>query len=309
LTGMAENNNPLVSVIVSCYNHEQYIEECILSIVNQTYKPIELIVIDDGSVDNSPVILRRLRDQYGFFLEVQANMGIAKTLNKAIRNYSHGKYLAGCGSDDFWAPDRIEKQVLYMEAHPEYAMVFGKVHTVDKNGRIIANFNIIDPVTDRGESPTFESLVERNPIPAMTVLLRKDIWEACGGYSEDTIIEDLDMWLKVAYRYRIGYLDDYSAYYRWHGNNATADTLSMENAVWAILQNRRDMMSPPFAKKMLARRASISFNILSRRHKKAAWGFLKKNCSYWDGFILKNYAKGFFKLVFCWKKNGKSLWK
>jgi alpha-1,3-rhamnosyltransferase len=305
---MAENkdiHNPLVSIVVSSYNHGKYIEKCILSIVNQTYKNIELIVIDDGSTDNSRKVLEKLQKQYGFFLEFQPNRGLSKTLNKAIRNYSQGKYIAGCGSDDYSAPDRIEKQVRYMEAHSEYAMSFGKVHVVDGNGTIIENLKIIDPVADSVKSLQFESLVERNPIPAMTVMLRKDVWEACGGYNENTIIEDLDMWLKVAYNYKIGYMNEYLAYYRWHGTNITLHTVRMCKAVWEILLSWKDKVSPAFARKMLTRKSAYCFNILARLQKKESFKYLKWSLSYFyfDSYVLANYLKGVGKLLFYWKKS------
>jgi len=297
--------DPLVSIIVPCYNHEKYIEECILSIVNQTYKNIELIVIDDGSKDNSPEILKRLQKQYGFFLEIQSNMGLSKTMNKATRNYSHGKYLAGSGSDDFLALDRIEKQVRFMEAHPEYAMVCGKAYTVDESSNVIEGFNVIDSVIDPKTSLTFESLVESNPIPSMTVMLRRDVWLECGGYNENTIVEDLDLWLKIAYHFKIGYMDDYFAYYRWHETNVTLHTVKMCKAVWDILLEWKGIVSPAFEKKMLTRRGAWSFNSLSRLHKKESLKYLKwcLEYFYFDSYVLRNYLKGLSKLLFYWKKS------
>ncbi|GHU79985.1 alpha-1,3-rhamnosyltransferase WapR [Bacteroidia bacterium] len=310
MTESENTNGPLVSIIVPCYNHEKYIEECILSIVNQTYRNIELIVIDDGSKDNSPAILEKLQKQYGFFLEVQSNRGLSSTLNKAIRNYSHGKYIAGCGSDDFLALDRIEKQVGYLEAHPEYALVCGKAQTVDENGKIIEGFSIIDPITDPVKDLTFESLIERNPIPSSSVMIKKEVWVACGGYNEKTIVEDLDLWLKVAWRYKLGYMDDYFVYYRWHGQNITADTVKMCDAVWAVVKSWESKVDAAFARKFLARRSAISYNILARLHKKEALNYLKTSLSYayLDGFVLTNYLKGSIKLLFVWKK-GSSKWK
>jgi alpha-1,3-rhamnosyltransferase len=302
------NNNPLVSIIVSSYNHEKYIEECILSIVNQTYSNIELIVIDDGSTDRSPEILQRLQKQYGFFLEIQTNQGLSKTLNKAIRTYATGKYIAGSASDDYLVLDRIEKQVNYMENHPEYALTFGKVYMVDENSQIIEGLQIIDPVIDPVESVKFESLIERDCIPSGSVMLRRDVWDECGGYNENTIVEDLDMWLKITFKYAICYLDDYFAYYRWHGKNITTQILRMCNAVWDVVESWKDKINPALARKVLARRSSISFNILARYHKKEAIRFLFRFYPYLDLFMFKNYLKGFFKLLFLWKKNYKE-WK
>jgi len=299
---------PLVSVIVPCYNHERYIEQCILSIVGQTYGNIELIVVDDGSRDASPEILARLQRQYGFDLHLQANRGVSKTLNLAIREYSHGKYIAGCASDDYLLPDRIERQVAFLEAHPDCGMVFGKVKVVNEQSEEIEGLHIIDPVEDPVRSLTFESLIERNCIPAMTVMMRREVWDECGGYNENTPIEDFDMWLKVAYRHKIAYMDEYMACYRWHGDNVTADTLRMAHSVWDIVVSWRDRLPRAVANRILSRRSAYSFNVLARNHKKAAIRFLCKARPHIDGFVLTNWAKGLVKLLFC-RPDVKSKWK
>jgi len=301
---MIENSvhtDPLVSVIIPSYNHASYIEESIMSVVNQTYKNVELIVIDDGSTDNSREILEKLQKQYGFTLVFQENQGISKTLNRARIEYVHGKYIDGTGSDDFLAPDKIEKQVRYLESHPEYAMVFGKVYMVDEQSRIIEGLQIIDPVIDPVESVKFEALIERDCIPSVSVMIRKSVLDEFGGYNENTIVEDLDMWLNVASRYKIAYLDDYFAYYRWHKQNMTIFTSKMCFAIWNVVQSWKDKMDPALYKKIIARRCSWNFSILARQHKKEAFKFLKLNYPYWDLFVLTNYLKGFYKLLFCWK--------
>jgi glycosyltransferase involved in cell wall biosynthesis len=301
-------NEPLVSVIVPSYNHEVYIEECISSIVNQTYKNIELIVIDDGSKDHSREILWKLQKQYGFILEFQENKGISKTLNRAISQYAHGKYITGLASDDFMMPDKIERLVGYMESDPDCSLVFGKVHVVDNNGRIIEGLTVIDPVEDPIKSVQFEGLIERNCIPAPSVMYRKDKWEQFGGFDENSMIEDWGLWLEFAHSGKIVYLDEYFANYRWHGSNLTTDTLKMYTAAWKIVQKWKDRMHSDLSKKVLDHRDSLTFAVLSKKNKKESFKYLRLNHSYWDTFILKNYLKGFFKLLFCWG-NSKGVWK
>jgi glycosyltransferase involved in cell wall biosynthesis len=299
--------SPLVSVIVPSYNHAPYVQECILSIVNQTYKNIEIIVIDDGSTDNSKEILEKLQKCWGFRLEFQANQGLSKTLNKAIRS-AHGKYINCSASDDFLDLDKIERQVAYLEKHPEYSFVFGNVRMVDAQSQIMEGFSIIDSVLDPVESVKFESLLERNCIPAASVMFTKEIWEKCGGYNENTIVEDFDFCLKVAYRSKIAYIDEYFASYRWQGRNVTVYTLKMCDAVWKIVQNWKNRMDAGLFKKIAHRRSSSFFSILARKHKKESFKYLRFANSYWDSLIVKNYLKGFYKLLFCWKKNDGTLW-
>jgi len=308
---LTENKNkydPLVSIIVSCYNHEKYIEECILSIVNQTYKNIELIVIDDGSSDNSPAILAKLQKQYGFFLEIQSNMGIAKTLNKAIRQYAHGKYIDGCGSDDFLALDKIEKQVAFMENHPECSMVFGKTYMVDEKSQIIENLVIFKSFPEAVKNIRFEELLDNNFIPALTIMHTREIWDKCGGYNENMSIEDYDMWLKIAYNGKIVYLNEFFAYYRWHGENVSTQVLKIYKETWALIQSWKDRMTPDVARKILPRRDSYTFSVLARKYKKEALKYFKLNHTYWDSYIIKNYLKGWWKIAFSWN-NGNSIWK
>ena len=296
-------NEPLVSAIVPSYNHEAYIEECILSIVNQTYKNIELIVIDDGSKDRSREILERLQKQYGFVLVFQENQGVSKTMNKAIRQYAHGKYITGSASDDFLMPDKIEKQVRFLEENPDVDMIFGKVYMVDEKSQIINGLKIFEPFDEPVKYIPFELLIENNRIPAPSMMIRRDIWDKCGGYDENTIIEDFDLWLKIAYIGKIVYLNDYFAYYRWHWQNASAQALKIYTATWKLVNSWKDKMSPSVARRVLARRDSWTFCIFAGKYKRESLQYLKLNYSYGDLFIIKNYAKGLFKLLFCWNYN------
>ena len=300
-------DEPLVSAIVPSYNHEAYVEECILSIINQTYQNIELIVIDDGSTDRSREILEQLQKQYGFVLVFQENQGISKTLNKAIRQYANGKYICCLASDDFWMSDKIEKQVRFLEKNPENDMVFGKVYMVDEKSQIIEDRKIFEPFDEPVKQIPFELLIENNRIPTPSVMMRREIWEKCGGFNKDTIIEDFDLWLRIAHQGKIVYLNDYFAYYRWHWRNVSTQVLKIYTATWELVYSWKDKMPPTIAKKVLARRDSWTFSILARKYKKESLRYLKLNHSYWDSFIIKNYVKGLFKLMFSWKHSG--VWK
>ena len=294
-------------MIVPSYNHEAYIEECILSIINQTYKNIELIVFDDGSTDRSREILERLQKQYGFTLVFQENQGVAETLNKATRLYARGKYLTGLASDDFIMPDKIEKQVRFLEENPEYDMVFGKVYMVDEKSQIIEDLKIFEPFNEPVKYIPFELLIENNRIPAPTYMMRMEMWEKTGGYSKDTIIEDFDLWLKIAYYGKIAYINEYFAYYRWHWKNVSTHVLRLYTATWKLVDSWKDRMSPALAKRVLARRNALTFCVFARRYKRESLRYLKLNHFYLDTFMIKNYMKGFFKLLFCWRHN--TVWK
>ncbi|MBN7823053.1 glycosyltransferase family A protein, partial [Bowmanella yangjiangensis] len=126
---------PVVTVIVASYNHAPYIEQCILSVLQQTYPHIELLVVDDGSTDDSVQRIERLQEQYGFDFRTQKNKGLTCTLNEAIAR-AKGSLIAPFGSDDIMCPERIAKQVAYMQDKPEVGICAGNIELIDSGGEL-----------------------------------------------------------------------------------------------------------------------------------------------------------------------------
>jgi alpha-1,3-rhamnosyltransferase len=289
--------NPLVSVIVPCYNHEHYVESTISSIINQSYKNIELIVLDDGSKDNSPKILQLLSKKYNFYFEHQQNIGLTATLNKALA-LANGKYICIVASDDYWPLHKIEIQVQFMEQNQEYAMSYGKMISID------ANSNIIDYMEYQNISGNiFENIFISNVISAPTAIIRKEILDSMGGYDESLPIEDLYMWLKISEFYPIGFIDDYLAYYRMHTDNTYTKTELMLDAEEKILnqfqhhQNFQELYEAWNLDK---------FNRFSKTNKKIALSFMLKSK---ELFFTKRFLHALFKLIFKWKFQINSLFR
>jgi len=109
-------NNPLVSVIIPVYNAELYLEESIRSALEQTYRPFEILVVDDGSTDGSGSIARKFKEQIIYIY--QSNQGVAAARNQGI-NKSSGKFLTFLDADDLWKPKKLSIQMKYMLDHPE----------------------------------------------------------------------------------------------------------------------------------------------------------------------------------------------
>ena len=120
---------PLVSVIMTLYNGARYIEQALASIVAQTYRPLECIVIDDGSTDEGGAIAQRFSVRYVY----QENRGIARARNRAL-GLAQGEFVAFLDHDDYWAPQKLELQVRYLQAHPEVDLVLGKEHLFMEEG-------------------------------------------------------------------------------------------------------------------------------------------------------------------------------
>jgi len=213
-------DTPLVTVIIASYSHARYIEQSILSVINQTYKNIELLVIDDGSKDESPALLTRLQAQHGFDLKLQANQGLARTLNEAIAR-AEGDLIVPFGSDDIMFPHRIATQVAYMQGKPEVGICSANIETIDQDGKVMGARE------QRNRNLPFRRLnfddlfLDRKPGPmAATLMLRREALEKVGGFHDKIRLEDVYIELSIAHAgYYIDVLGEPLAQYRDHPTN------------------------------------------------------------------------------------------
>jgi len=227
---MTTNHTPLVSILIPCYNHENYITECIESMMKQTYQNIELIVLDDGSTDNSPKLLEELSNRYNFYYARHENIGVSATLNKAII-LSKGKYICICASDDKYHTTKIAKQIQFFIENPKYDMCYTNLYLFNDNGKV-------EKAKDRKNSSghIFEDLImDRFSISAPSVMIKSPVYEVVGGFDESLKVEDFDMWLRIADKYQIGYLDDYLVYYRIHDSNSHKNIELLETSKYIVL--------------------------------------------------------------------------
>lgn len=203
-----------VSVIVPCFNHEKFIEECILSVINQHYQNIELIVVDDGSKDSSPAILAKLSEKYGFKLILKNNEGVCATFNKGL-SIATGDYITFIASDDYMPLYRVSEQVAALESMPEADVIAAGVKIVDENSHVIGS------KAPRGNGlVTFDQLLKRNMVFAPTAIFRKDVFKTYGFYPENYLFEDYYMWLRITKAGgKIFNIDKVWAFYRINRTN------------------------------------------------------------------------------------------
>lgn len=266
------HSNPLVSVIVPCYNHEQYVEQCIRSIKGQTYANIELIVIDDGSSDNSSNVIAGLKSEYDFIFESKANEGLTKTLNYAINKYASGKYISLLASDDYWVPEKIALQVHFMEANTGHGMCCAPAHLIDLDN------NSIGMIGNNMKPADLElpSLLMENKIPALTALYRMDVFHEFGGYDETLYFEDWDLWLKIAEKYKIGFLSVPLGYYRMHPGNMSGKSMIMAENQLNVLEKWKH--HPAYDQALISHQLVwVRLKILSTPDKKVAFRIWKSH--------------------------------
>lgn len=206
------NPQPLVSVIIPTYNRAVYLKRAVESVLAQSYKNIELLIINDGSSDKTPAVISELkeRDPRIVGLTNKGNLGIAKSSNRGIRR-ARGKYIARLDDDDFWAdPKKIEKQVEFLEAHPDYVLVGGGMIKIDREGREIKRY--LFPEKDE---EIRRSLLVYNLFVQSTILFRKEAWQRVGGYDEtlDFLGEDRDLWLKLG---RVGKFYNFQEFFTYY---------------------------------------------------------------------------------------------
>lgn len=215
-----KDGQPLVTVVIASYNHGPYIEQSILSVLAQTYPHIELLVVDDGSTDDSVERIRRLQNEHGFDFQVQENQGLTRTLNGAIAR-SKGSLIAPFGSDDIMLPDRIAIQVAHMDGKPEVGICAGNIELMDAQG-------ISYPEARQRRDVPFRRMdfddvfLELKPYPpAPTLLIRREALDKVGGFDLDIRLEDLLIELKITHAgYFIDGLSVLMARYRKHATNS-----------------------------------------------------------------------------------------
>ena len=229
----------LVTVIIASYNHAPYIEESILSVLRQTYPHIELLVIDDGSSDDSVKRIATLQASYGFDFRTQRNIGLTRTLNDAIAR-ARGGFIAPFGSDDIMLPERIALQMAHVVDKPEVGICAGNIQLMNSDGTPYA---VKRPARDGFRRLNFDDVfLERKPMaPAPTMLIRRDALEKVGGFNPEIRLEDLYIQLKITHAgYYVDALGTDLARYRIHTTNSHKNIRFMTEAILRIYEDYRD---------------------------------------------------------------------
>lgn len=213
----------LVSVVVPCYNHQNYVQEALNSVILQTYKNIELIIIDDGSKDNSVEKIKELEEKckerfVRFEFRARPNKGLCETLNEAF-SWCEGDYVCVLASDDAYLPHKIETQVQYLtECDKNIVGVFGSINFVDENGKITQIHHIKTKKYD------FKSIfLHKHDLPATTSMLRIESIKIMGELPQ-IIIDDWYMWLKLTEKgFFLQGIDNIFTNYRRHSDNLSSN--------------------------------------------------------------------------------------
>ena len=211
-----------VSILMPVYNGEKYLSEAIESALAQTYQNFELLIVNDGSTDNSAAIIKPfLKDSRVIYIE-QKNAGVAAARNTAIK-HARGQYFGFLDQDDLWLNNKLEVQIAALEQDESVALVHSRQDFIDSHG------NKIDYEWITGGSGyCFRDNFIKNRIAVLTVLIRKTIIDEIGLFNEQLSgADDYEMWLRITLKYPIKYIDQALAFYRFHDNNVSKDSFRM----------------------------------------------------------------------------------
>lgn len=207
------NHRPLVTVYITNHNYGRYIKKAIESVLKQTLQDFELLIIDDGSTDNSREIIEAYSRHEKISIVYQKNQGLNYSNNIAMRA-AKGTYLMRLDADDFLAPEAIETMSRILETDPELGLVFPDYYYVDVEGH----------VTGREQRFNFKQDVSIYDKPAhgACTMIRLEYLKKIGGYSEGFTCQDgYDLWIKFIHQYKVENVNTPLFYYRKHGTNLT----------------------------------------------------------------------------------------
>lgn len=201
-------SNPLVSVICLCYNHEKFVEQAILSALNQTYSNVEVIVVNDASTDNSVDIVQRLLAAHPqvAFINLESNVGNCKAFNIGFAQ-SKGEYIIDFAADDVLLENRIQEGVDALQsAGGEYGVQFSDAILIDEEGNEIGLHSEKYPHSSIPSGDIYLQLIQRYFICAPSMLIKREVLTHLNGYDETLAYEDFDFWIRSARAYKYLYL-------------------------------------------------------------------------------------------------------
>jgi glycosyltransferase involved in cell wall biosynthesis len=219
---------PLISVIIPVYNREDYIERALDSILEESYPNKNIVLIDDGSTDNTHSVItgwiERNKDKISVTYRSRSNLGFVKTLNELI-DLASGSHIVFFGSDDVLKNDGIQKRYDYLHSHPDKLMVLGDCQLIDGQDKVLhqsafVSIGKVNKALLKTDEGTRKFMILNGYTPGATLMADKRIYSILGKYDERFGTEDWVYYIRAVAKNMLGFMDETVAAYRVHENNA-----------------------------------------------------------------------------------------
>jgi glycosyltransferase involved in cell wall biosynthesis len=291
---MIETEEPLVSIIMNCYNGEKYLREALDSVLAQTYKKWELIFWDNQSTDGSQSIINSYNDERINYYYAPKHTMLSEARNCAIANTT-GKYIAFLDVDDYWDKVKIEKQMNVFSTDDKIAMVYSNYHfNNETKGTIKIQYKSILP-----EGIILDDLLSKNVVGLLTMTINREIIDNNRGILFDPnlhIIGDYDLVIKIAAKHKIACVQQPLATYRWHGANETIT--SMERQLEELERWGLEMQSCPTISRNIGFNKFLDYVRYLKGMQYVMKGDLKNSLSLlYDISLYKNKLKLLFSII------------
>lgn len=286
------NNIPLVSVIIPVYNGEKTIRETIFSVLNQTYKNIELIVINDGSLDLTLNVIYTIKDSRLKVFSYEKS-GVSTSRNRGIERAS-GQFISFLDADDIWTPEKVEKQLKALQANPQASVAYSWVDYIDENGDFFRHGNHITMNGNAYKKMLIQNILENGSNP----LIRRQALINVGNFDPSLkFAEDWDMWLRLASRYDFVTVPHADVLYRMSFSSVSTNVLEMEKACLKFIE--KSFNSAPTSLQSLKRKSLTNlYHYLTFKSLESPSG--QKNAIIAIRFF-KNVIRYDLSVIFHWK--------
>ena len=246
------HNGPAVSVIIPSYNYAHFLPEAVESIFNQTFQDFEIIVVDDGSTDNTQEVVKAFTDHEKFHYIYQENQGLAATRNTGLRA-AKGEFIAFLDADDIILPNKLEIQVNWLRNHPEYGLVGSGYYYMDEQGV---------PIEEqrpwlRAPKLEIEDLLFDCPFIVHAILVKKEWVDKVDGFDPKLRrVEDWDMWMRMAYAgCKMGWVEEIVCAYRMFPGQMTRNAAAQKKVTISVMNKFFDQ--PGLPESLLALKSDV----------------------------------------------------
>jgi glycosyltransferase involved in cell wall biosynthesis len=290
-------NGPVVSVIIPAYNAASFIADALASVRDQTFRDVEVVVVDDGSTDDTLRVLRRFAGQLDLTILTQANAGPAAARNRGIRR-ARGRYCAFLDTDDVMLPDRLRAQTAVLDSDPDLGLVHTDLMTFDERG-------IIHRTRRAFSNPcggmVLDQLLLNNFITTSTVMAPKSRLMEAGLFGEGRrVSEDFEFWLRMAARWKVGFIDEPLVRYRRRPGSLSDDkvlsarcALDVVEHFWRDHPQHRSSRPDIYRQSLAAHLAAVGHAALAQGSRATALNYLGRSLSLypWKRRSWKSLAK------------------